>query len=197
MAKRHHIKQSIVAAIARYLVAHGTDVSFNSGNRKVAEAVLRFKGDQRVLPSRTEVCAALHAFALEIKAESTAFKSTYPTWKVRKTETAKRESKLTYGNKPPKAEKGFYWSDQWRALRYKALKASRGVCELCGEGPIPGKPLHVDHIKPRSKHPELELDLSNLQVLCFDCNLGKSNTDEVDWRVKELPPPDAVKMFCA
>jgi 5-methylcytosine-specific restriction endonuclease McrA len=29
----------------------------------------------------------------------------------------------------------------------------------------------------------LELTLSNLQVLCEDCNLGKSNTDATDWRV--------------
>lgn len=78
--------------------------------------------------------------------------------------------------------KDFYWSDEWRAVRYVALRRSRGVCELCASGPQPGKPLHVDHIKPRSKYPELELDPTNLQVLCADCNLGKSNTDEIDWR---------------
>ena len=42
--------------------------------------------------------------------------------------------------------------------------------------------IHVDHIKPRSKYPELELDINNLQVLCEDCNIGKSNIDETDWR---------------
>lgn len=77
---------------------------------------------------------------------------------------------------------GFYWSEAWREVRYIALRRSRGVCELCGSGPTLGKPLHVDHIKPRSKYPQLELDPDNLQVLCFDCNLGKSNTDEIDWR---------------
>jgi 5-methylcytosine-specific restriction endonuclease McrA len=66
------------------------------------------------------------------------------------------------------------------------LRASRGVCELCGAGPSPGHPLHVDHIKPRSRYPELELDPSNLQVLCEDCNLGKSNTDAIDWRTKSV-----------
>ena len=76
----------------------------------------------------------------------------------------------------------FYNSEEWRRVRYLALRASRGVCELCGVGPTHGHPLHVDHIKPRSKHPELALEISNLQVLCEDCNLGKSNIDEIDWR---------------
>ncbi len=79
----------------------------------------------------------------------------------------------------------FYWSPEWRRVRYVALRASRGVCELCGTGPAPGAPLHVDHIKPRSRFPELELDVTNLQVLCADCNLGKSNIDEIDWRRKQ------------
>ena len=80
---------------------------------------------------------------------------------------------------------GFYWSDEWRRVRYAALRASRGVCEVCGNGPSPGKPLHVDHIRPRSLYPKLELELSNLQVMCCDCNLGKSNSDEIDWRKKD------------
>ena len=42
--------------------------------------------------------------------------------------------------------------------------------------------MHVDHIKPRSTHPHLSLDESNLQVLCDDCNVGKSNRYEDDWR---------------
>lgn len=72
----------------------------------------------------------------------------------------------------------FYRSPEWLDLRYRALTASRGRCELCGAT----NQLHVDHIKPRSKYPRLELALSNLQVLCRECNLGKSNKDETDWR---------------
>lgn len=45
-----------------------------------------------------------------------------------------------------------------------------------------GKVMHVDHIKPKSLHPELKYELSNLQVLCEDCNIGKSNLDDTDWR---------------
>ena len=76
----------------------------------------------------------------------------------------------------------FYYSRAWKFVRYEVLKRSRGCCELCGMGPTVRKPLHVDHIKPRSRFPDLELDLTNLQVLCADCNLGKGARDCVDWR---------------
>jgi len=40
----------------------------------------------------------------------------------------------------------------------------------------------VDHIKPRRKYPELELDINNLQILCDACNHGKASWDEEDFR---------------
>lgn len=77
----------------------------------------------------------------------------------------------------------FYSSLEWQKLRYMILKShvlQHGKkCLLCG---LSGVPLHVDHIKPRSKYPELQLDYRNLQVLCEACNLGKSNEDNTDWR---------------
>ncbi len=76
----------------------------------------------------------------------------------------------------------FYQSDEWRRVRYQALLKASGMCQCCGARPMKGKALHVDHIKPRSKFPELQLSVSNLQVLCEDCNLGKSNWDQTDWR---------------
>jgi 5-methylcytosine-specific restriction endonuclease McrA len=77
---------------------------------------------------------------------------------------------------------GFYQSDAWRHVRYLALKKHGAACQCCGATGRKGHPLHVDHIKPRSKFPDLELDLSNLQVLCEDCNLGKRAWDDTDWR---------------
>lgn len=76
----------------------------------------------------------------------------------------------------------FYESMGWRAVRYKALVLHGGRCQCCGAGREQGKIMHVDHIKPKSLYPELALVLDNLQVLCEDCNLGKSNRDETDWR---------------
>lgn len=54
----------------------------------------------------------------------------------------------------------------------------------CG---VPGSQsrIHVDHIKPKSKYPQLALEEYNLQVLCEDCNLGKVNFFEDDLRPKE------------
>ena len=71
---------------------------------------------------------------------------------------------------------------KWLNLRYFALKESNGKCCLCGMGYSDGVKLHVDHIKPKSKFPELMYNKDNLQVLCHDCNMGKSNLDDTDWR---------------
>jgi 5-methylcytosine-specific restriction endonuclease McrA len=77
---------------------------------------------------------------------------------------------------------GFFKTMEWYAVRYGALKQANGRCQCCGQRPTEGNPLHVDHIKPISKFPELALEIANLQVLCAACNLGKSNKDTTDWR---------------
>lgn len=77
---------------------------------------------------------------------------------------------------------GFYKTPEWRRLRYLALKNCGGRCQCCGAKASEGAVLHVDHIKPRYKFPELSLWLDNLQVLCEDCNIGKGAWDDTDWR---------------
>jgi len=77
----------------------------------------------------------------------------------------------------------FYNSKKWQEVRYIALSLSNGRCSLCGAAATDGVEIHVDHIKPRSKYPELQFDLNNLQILCVDCNIGKSNYDDRDWRL--------------
>lgn len=79
----------------------------------------------------------------------------------------------------PGMGKAFYKTREWRTVRYQALVKHGKKCQCCGT--VKGL-LHVDHVKPRSKYPELELDINNLQILCEACNIGKSNTDETDWR---------------
>jgi 5-methylcytosine-specific restriction endonuclease McrA len=73
----------------------------------------------------------------------------------------------------------FYKTREWRELRYQVLVKNGKQCQCCGN--TKGY-LHVDHIKPRSIYPSMELDINNLQVLCEDCNIGKSNRDMTDWR---------------
>lgn len=101
--------------------------------------------------------------------------------KLKKILDCKPDKKIT-GDIPVILKPGFYFSDQWLAVRYEVIKKYDRRCMVCFRTRVE---LHVDHIKPRSKFPELALDLSNLQILCRDCNLGKSNRDEIDWRPSE------------
>lgn len=78
----------------------------------------------------------------------------------------------------------FLLTFEWRKLRMQALKKYGPKCMCCGATPATGAVMNVDHIKPRKKHPELALDINNLQILCHDCNHGKGNWDQTDWRPK-------------
>lgn len=80
-------------------------------------------------------------------------------------------------NKTP-AVKDFYDTPAWRVLRARVLDTYGRDCMRCGD--FSGPP-HVDHIKPRSRYPEFELEFNNLQVLCETCNMEK-DTDIVDYR---------------
>lgn len=77
----------------------------------------------------------------------------------------------------------FFSSATWQRLRFEVLAEADGCCTLCGRSYREhGVTLEVDHIKPRSRFPNLALEKENLQVLCFDCNRGKGNRDTTDWR---------------
>jgi hypothetical protein len=62
-------------------------------------------------------------------------------------------------------------------LRFKILKRDSFTCTKCGASPSKDSSveLHVDHIIPWSKGGETTLE--NLQTLCSNCNLGKSNLE--------------------
>lgn len=76
----------------------------------------------------------------------------------------------------------FLLSYEWRKIRLEALLKHGRKCLCCGASPKTGAVLNVDHIKPRKTHPELALMLSNLQVLCHECNHGKGNWLTHDFR---------------
>lgn len=60
-----------------------------------------------------------------------------------------------------------------KSLRYDVLTRDNYKCVICGRSTSDNIKLHVDHIIPYSRGGETTLD--NLQTLCSDCNLGKSN----------------------
>ena len=81
-----------------------------------------------------------------------------------------------------RAKPEFLESFAWRKVRMEALLKYGPKCMCCGATPATGAVMHVDHIKPRLTHPELALELENLQILCGECNHGKGNWDTTDWR---------------
>lgn len=84
----------------------------------------------------------------------------------------------------------YYASWGWKRVRYETLKKYGARCMLCGATPENGARICVDHIQPVSKRPDLALDPDNLQVLCDDCNMGKSNVYTDDFRPADEPIPD-------
>lgn len=67
------------------------------------------------------------------------------------------------------------------AQRFRILDRDDYRCLACGRNPeTGGVVLHVDHIKPRSKGGTD--DDENLQTLCSECNIGKSNRSDRDLR---------------
>ena len=82
--------------------------------------------------------------------------------------------------KKPKVD--FYESEEWLKLSFEVLAFYGRKCMCCGD---PSSP-EVDHIKPRSKRPDLELDFNNLQVLCYQCNAGKGDWDQTDFRFRVI-----------
>lgn len=74
-----------------------------------------------------------------------------------------------------------YWG--WRRIRevFVAEQVEKGrlLCAACGKNSKIR--VHVDHIKPRSRYPELRYLKTNLQILCDKCNIHKSDYDGDDW----------------
>lgn len=74
-----------------------------------------------------------------------------------------------------------YKTPRWKALRFMARRRDGFACVQCGKK---GR-LEVDHVKPIRTHPELALDLGNLQCLCIACHARKTR---LEIGMGELPP---------
>ncbi len=60
------------------------------------------------------------------------------------------------------------------SLRFEILRRDNYRCQMCGVTAKDGATLEIDHITPVSKGGTNDAD--NLQVLCRDCNAGKSDS---------------------
>jgi hypothetical protein len=112
-------------------------------------------------------------------------------WRKKKGLTKPSENKKPKKKKSkPKDAGKFYKSWEWKQIRYEVLRERGNRCELCGVSP--SDTFHgylvVDHIQSVRKHPEKRLDKSNLQILCNDCNMGKSDKYHDDWRPETATP---------
>ena len=93
----------------------------------------------------------------------------------RRRERVREYSKANY------AERSFYWSTQWRRLRKMKLNQDP-VCEECLKSDVVEPATEVDHIIPRAKRPDLELDMTNLQSLCKPHHSSKTATENAPGR---------------
>mgnify|MGYP000560004241 CR=1 FL=1 len=128
-------------------------------------------------PTDMAICLCIHnEYGLEMpENDKQAKKMIFMFWKRLTGSLRGRKYSLVPADK-------FYASAKWKEVRYIALQQGGGKCCLCGAMARDGVSLHVDHIKPRSLFPEMGYELSNLQILCSDCNMGKSNYDDTDWK---------------
>lgn len=135
------------------------------------------------------MATSLRGFYKDPNPKSTPKKSKgkwYPVKSDKKPKKDKKSNSSYNWNQNPKFKAKpdndrFYLSRAWRELRYLVLKNCDGRCMCCGASAKDGVRIHVDHIVPRSRG-GAELDINNCQVLCEDCNIGKSNLDDRDWR---------------
>ena len=82
-----------------------------------------------------------------------------------------------------------YYNKKWQLLRSELLEVYGAACSLCGRDyKTDGVVIQGDHIQPKIKRPDLALYFSNLQVLCRDCNVGKSYFYNTDHRSKAALP---------
>ena len=75
-------------------------------------------------------------------------------------------------------DENFYSSPEWKEIRKQVIKAQGRICRICNKHTLFDFDLTVDHIKPRSKYPDLALEITNLQVACRGCNSSKGNKED-------------------
>ena len=104
-------------------------------------------------------------------------KINYPKNRKQVSEKVRQErSKRIMGEKNPNFKDGNRISGgKWQSIKTKARIRDDHTCQICGLREI--EIMEVDHIKPRSRFPELEYVLENLLTLCPNCHRRKTVRD--------------------
>jgi len=106
-------------------------------------------------------------------------------WSWKDQESPKSRIKYKKKRRGKKRKKSsFYSSWEWKKVRFKVIERYGAICMCCNST----ENIVVDHIKPVSRFPHLRLVFDNLQVLCRDCNMGKSSDSFTDFR------PDSMEL---
>lgn len=163
---KYLIKKWVVGAYAHILAGKGPACGIYRGKKST---ITDDPGAHTICP----VCQ--ERIAENNKAQQTAVRA-------KKKKTNRRSKVWNPYNLALKSSDAFLASFEWRKLRMVALKKYGARCMCCGATPATGAVMNVDHIKPRKTHPDLALDIKNLQILCNVCNHGKGNWDQTDWR---------------
>lgn len=194
---KNNIKAKEKAALVRYIQSIGYNVVWGIKDKKLAAIINQI--DRNYPIERKSVAlfyvvneSKIKPFLSLVKSKDDKVLKTEKTYLKRKNKERVLKTKPKRDDEATSIKKAwqvycfmrdkFYQSPEWRKLRYEVLREQGGRCQLCGRSAKDGVVLHIDHITPLSKDWSKRLDKNNLQVLCEDCNLGKSNTDSIDWR---------------
>lgn len=64
----------------------------------------------------------------------------------------------------------FYKSKEWKVIRKQALERDHYECQSCKQKGKYSKAQNVHHKKEVKTHPELALDLDNVESICIPCH---------------------------
>lgn len=167
MNRKEAIAQVIVRILAKKQIHCGPDIT------NILEVSEKFVG--LPVPTRGMPYSTIQGRLRKVYSHLTGIEDTFSVDEI--VEDKPKPEKLARQSQIDR----FYSSYDWKQLRYTVIKKYKGRCMACNRSDLP---LHVDHIKPLRKYWSLRLDINNLQILCQDCNYGKGNWDEHDWRDK-------------
>ena len=82
---------------------------------------------------------------------------------------------------------GWYGKGAWKRLRIQALNRDKWLCQECLRQGRITQAREVHHLQDLETHPELGLELSNLESLCHDCHEATKDHSRPKKKEKKLP----------